>query len=89
MAVALVCRCALRALGLQTLLADLSGPPAWIAHTAAEATHWLARHPPTHLLVDFVLPDASGPRGLAALRSVHPDLAAVLLVEDLHPAVLA
>ncbi|HXF68266.1 MAG TPA: hypothetical protein VNK89_00535 [Thermoflexus sp.] len=89
MAVALVCRCALRALGLQTLLADLGVSPAWVAATAAEASHWLARHPPTHLLVDWVLPDISGPRWLAALRLVHSDLTAVLLVEDLHPAVLA
>lgn len=57
--------------------------------TRAEAPHWVARHPPGHLLVDFVLPDASGLRWLAAFRPAHSDLVAVLLAEDLHPAVLA
>ncbi|HXF69101.1 MAG TPA: hypothetical protein VNK89_04795 [Thermoflexus sp.] len=61
----------------------------WVLADRAEAPHWIVRYPPTHLLVDFVLPDASGPRWLAALRPLHPDLTAVLLVEDLHPAVLA
>lgn len=89
MAVALICRCTLRAVGLQALLTDLGAPPIWSACTIAEARRWFPRHPPTHLLLDFVLPDACGPRGLAVLRLAHPTLLAAFLLEDLHPAALA
>lgn len=46
MAVALICRCTLRAVGLQALLTDLGAPPIWSACTIAEARRWFSHHPP-------------------------------------------
>lgn len=89
MAIALVSRCPLRALGLQALLEAEGHPPCWIAHTAADALFRCQEHRPTLLLLDFALPDLSGPRLLHQLRLQHPALAGVVILDELHPAPLA
>jgi two-component system nitrate/nitrite response regulator NarL len=89
MAIGMVSGCPLRALGLQALAEAEGFPVAWIAPTAAEALCRVRRQPPAALLIDFALPDGSGPRLLHALRQEGIALDGFLLLADPHPAGLA
>jgi len=89
MAIGVVSGCPLRALGLQALAEAEGFPVAWIAPTAAEALCRVRRQPPAALLIDFALPDGSGPRLLHALRQEGIALDGFLLLADPHPAGLA
>ncbi|MCX7690978.1 hypothetical protein [Thermoflexus sp.] len=89
MEVALIGGCALRAQGLRCLLEAEGHAPIWITYTAADARSLCSLHPPARLLLDFALPDSSGPRLLYRLRLEHPALDGVVILEDLHPAFLA
>ncbi len=89
MAIGVVSGCPLRALGLQALAEAEGFPLAWIAPTAAEALARVRRQPPAALLIDFALPDGSGPRLLHALRQEDAAPTGILLLEDPHPAGLA
>lgn len=89
MAIGVVSGCPLRALGLQALAEAEGFPLAWIAPTAAEALARVRRQPPAALLIDFALPDGSGPRLLHALRQEETPLDGFLLLAEPHPAGLA
>ncbi|GEM_PF-5853286 len=89
MAIAVVSRCTLRALGFQTLLEAEGYSPCWIARTAADALCRCREHLPAWLLLDFALPDSSGPRLLHQLRLTHPALEGIVILDELHPAFLA
>ncbi|MCS7251991.1 MAG: response regulator transcription factor [Anaerolineae bacterium] len=89
MEVALIGGCALRALGLRSLLEAEGHAPIWIAYTAADARSLCSLHSPARLLFDFTLPGSSGPRLLHCLRHKHPALEGAVILKDPHPAFLA